>query len=103
MTNLEVILKALDEINCSIIFKSVGEGPLIINSSNLHPRKINNSPKDISKIQDQIDFCKKNNLLVFMSGPNCPYCDYALHKYYKDTMKTELITGCPNCHKSFCE
>ena len=57
------------------------------------------------KIDAQIKYCLENKLPLFMSRSGlCWACHGQLMNYYSlEYVSNNLITGCPYCHRSFCE
>lgn len=54
----------------------------------------------MTKYQQQVNFCKKNNYPVFAPEKYCNYCGGDIYK--GDTVDVnKLITRCPICGRSF--
>jgi hypothetical protein len=47
------------------------------------------------KANHEMDFCPIR--------ASCPRCGCDLVAYYGDKFPTETITGCPKCHRSYCD
>lgn len=55
-------------------------------------------------IDAQIKYCEDNNYPMFMPKLGyCWLCARDIVPKLKDKMATELITGCPICHRSYCD
>ena len=57
------------------------------------------------KIQAQLDLCKKTGVEMFaMENGICCWCDKPIFDSLSlEECSTNLITGCPNCNRSFVE
>lgn len=56
------------------------------------------------KLKAQKRYCIEKELPIFADGLFCPYCHELIYdKITPEKAASELITGCPECHKSFCE
>jgi hypothetical protein len=55
-------------------------------------------------IQKQVDYCKTKNLPFFMPPDGyCYNCKKDILIQCQELLDKELITGCPYCHRSFCD
>lgn len=58
-------------------------------------------------IKGQKEYCQKNGLPHF--APSDGICFSCNHQIYRENQisveeaKSELVTGCPICHRSFCD
>lgn len=52
----------------------------------------------------QIALCKKKGSPLFMPGTGiCWHCRGDMVASYRDRLKTEVITGCPLCCRTYCD
>jgi len=57
----------------------------------------------LEKIEAQKEYCKNNDLPFFAPYTVCPNCKRDIwDKITLEQAKTELITGCPYCNRSYC-
>lgn len=65
----------------------------------------NYTPNNQDKINAQKEYCDKNNLPYL--APKNGLCYNCLQQIYMEIKferaKNSLITGCPHCHRSFCD
>lgn len=57
-----------------------------------------------AKIQAQEEYCTKHHLPNFVGNGRCYGCGINVFDYVPlKEAESGLITGCPRCHKSFCD
>lgn len=55
-------------------------------------------------IKKQIEYCDLNNAPYFAENHLHPgFCIYCGRDIVEEKWAVDLITGCPICHKSFCD
>lgn len=53
------------------------------------------------KYKKYSEWCKENKLPNFVAEDGC--CYFCKRPVFRDNDKMEFITGCPHCHRSFCD
>lgn len=103
---IKYIDKCLGEIGCYLILSA--DGPIKINHENFEPRKtlVWHSHRAPSKrdtvLSSYIRECEQTGFPQFVSSKGyCWSCGYDLVD--TESMSMKSTTGCPKCHRSFCE
>ncbi len=72
-----------------------------ISTSSIHE---GNDAPWTKKLRAQARYCAENHLPFFASRGYCPYCNRQIYdKITLEQAASQLITGCPECHKSFAD
>lgn len=73
--------------------------------SNLENNKMEHKEEIKEKIQAQKDYCKKNGVPFFApENGKCWNCrNQIFNRYSLEEAGNHIITGCPYCHRSYCD
>lgn len=100
---VRAIIDALNEIGCYVH----GRSPLRICHENFHSRVVEKpkiertlTPRE-EVIKNYYKDCADSGIPAFAMGGKCFSCGYDLVDVENQQMKG--TTGCPKCHRSFCD
>ena len=56
------------------------------------------------KLESQRRYCTANEKPIFADGLFCPFCNRLIYnRISREQAANQLITACPECHKSLCD
>lgn len=58
----------------------------------------------VKKLETQKRYCEEQGLPFFANRLYCPFCYRSIYRHITmEQAVSQHITGCPECHKTFCD